>query len=179
MSSCPLLLTIFSLEESLFHVFHRLLHTVNSANKAINFTRVHEFFTYAHQQITRRAAVERELAGLPELVPLGDPVSMRQSLGPGYRAGWYKRATGMVGRKDNCKMQEHPDGDEKLELFDGLHSEVMQAMQDIDGKDLEKFADIMCGLYHTRGHLNVGELCTDSTNPDDDGVMGFTQTSAR
>ena len=179
MLSCPLLLTIFSLEESLFHVFHQLLHTVNVANKNISFPRVQEFFTYAHQQITRRAAVERELAGLPELVPLGDPVSMRQSLGPGYRAGWYKQATGMAGRKDNCKMQEHPEGDEKLEEFDGLHSEVMQAMQDIDGKDLEKFAEKVSGPYHGRGHLNMGELCHDSTNPDDVGVMGFISTSAR
>ena len=183
MSSCPLLLTIFSLEESYFHVFHQLLHTVHNSNTPNGteplIPRVYEFFTYAHQQITRRAAVERELAGLPELVPLGDPVSIRQSLGPGYRAGWYKWATGMAGRKDNCKMQEHPDGDEKLEEFDGLHSEVMQAMQDIDGKDLEKFADIMCGLYHTRGHLNVGELCHDSTNSGDDGIMSFTEASAR
>ena len=183
MSSCPLLLTIFSLEESLFHVFHRLLHTVNSANKAINFPRVHEFFTYAHQQITRRAAVERELAGLPELVPLGDSVSIRQSLGPGYRAGWYKFADGsMAGRKDDCKMQEHPNSTyalEKLEEFDGLHSGVMQAMQEIDGKDLEAFAEELSGDYHGQGHLNMGELCHDSTNPGDVGVMGFIETSAR
>ena len=185
MSSCPLLLTIFSLEESLFHVFHRLLHTVHSSNTPSSgplIPRVYEFFTYAHQQITRRAAVERELAGLPELVPLGDPVSMRQSLGPGYRAGWYKWATGMAGRKDDCKMQENPNSTyalEKLEEFDGLHSGVMQKMQEIDGKDLEAFAEELSGDYHGQGHLNMGELCHDSTNPDDVGVMGFIETSAR
>ena len=182
MSSCPLLSTIFSLEESLFHVFHRLLHTVNSANKAINFPRVHEFFTYAHQQITRRAAVERELAGLPELVPL-DPVNMRQSLGPGYRAGWYKWATGMAGRKDDCKMQENPNSTyalEKLEEFDGLHSDVLEKMQDLFFNDLEAFAKELSGAYHGQGHLNMGELCHDSTNPGDvQGVMSFIETSAR
>ena len=164
------------------HVFHTFLHKVNEANKKKSFPRVQEFFTYAHQQITRRAAVERELAGLPELVPLGDPVSMRQSLGPGYRAGWYKWATGMAGRKDDCKMQENPNSTyalEKLEEFDGLHSNVMQAMQDIDGKDLEAFAEELSGDYHGQGHLNMGELCHDSTNPDDVGVMGFIETSAR
>ena len=183
MSSCPLLLTIFSLEESLFHVFHQLLHTVNVANKNISFPRVQEFFTYAHQQITRRAAVERELAGLPELVPLGDPVSMRQSLGPGYRAGWYKWATGMAGRKDDCKMQENPNSTyalEKLEEFDGLHSAVLQKMEELTGDDLEAFAEEISGFYHARGHFNVGELCHDSTNPGDvQGVMSFIETSAR
>ena len=184
MSSCPLLLTIFSLEESLFHVFHRLLHDVHSSNTPDPdnplIPRVYEFFTYAHQQITRRAAVERELAGLPELVPLGDPVSMRQSLGPGYRAGWYKWATCMAGRKDDCKMQEHPNSTyalEKMEEFDGLHSGVMQKMQDFN--DLEAFAEEISGFYHARGHFNVGELCHDSTNSGDDGIMSFTEASAR
>ena len=149
MSSCPLLLTIFSLEESLFHVFHRLLPTVNSANKAINFPRVHEFFTYAHQQITRRAAVERELAGLPELVPL-DPVNMRQSLGPGYRLGWYSFGN-LAGRKDNCKMEEHPDSRRDMENFDSSHRTAMQRMEQIDGKNLEEFANVMCGNVHNAG----------------------------
>ena len=187
MSSCPLLLTIFSFEESLLHVFHTFLHKVNEANKKKSFPRVQEFFTYAHQQITRRAAVERELAGLPELVPLGDPVSIRQSLGPGYRAGWYKWATGMAGRKDDCKMQENPNSTyalEKLEEFDGLHSGVLQKMQDLTGDDLEAFAAELSGGglsgdYHGQGHLNMGELCHDSTNPGDVGVMGFIETSAR
>ena len=164
------------------HVFHTFLHKVNEANKKKSFPRVQEFFTYAHQQMMRRAAVERELAGLPELVPLGDPVSMRQSLGPGYRAGWYKWATGMAGRKDDCKMQENPNSTyalEKLEEFDGLHSGVMQKMQEIDGKDLEAFAEELSGDYHGQGHLNMGELCHDSTNPGDVGVMGFIETSAR
>ena len=164
------------------HVFHTFLHKVNEANKKKSFPRVQEFFTYAHQQIIRRAALERELAGLPELVPLGDPVSMRQSLGPGYRAGWYKWATGMAGRKDDCKMQENPNSTyalEKLEEFDGLHSGVMQAMQEIDGKDLEAFAEELSGDYHGQGHLNMGELCHDSTNSGDDGIMSFTEASAR
>ena len=163
------------------HVFHTFLHKVNEANKKKSFPRVQEFFTYAHQQMMRRAAVERELAGLPELVPLGDPVSMRQSLGPGYRAGWYKWATCMAGRKDDCKMQEHPNSTyalEKLEEFDGLHSGVMQKMQDLN--DLEAFAEEISGFYHARGHFNVGELCHDSTNPGDvQGVMSFIPTSAR
>ena len=175
MSSCPLLLTIFSLEESLFHVFHRLLHTVNSANKAINFPRVHEFFTYAHQQITRRAAVERELAGLPELVPL-DPVNIRQSLGPGYKLGWYAFHN-LAGRKDNCKMEEQPDPERKLEKFDGHYRDVMEKMQQIPGHDLEAFALEICDEYHGQGHINVGELCPDGNGPN--GLMTFSECSAR
>ena len=149
MSSCPLLLTIFSLEESLFHVFHQLLHTVNVANKNISFPRVQEFFTYAHQQMMRRAAVERELAGLPELVPL-DPVNMRQSLGPGYRLGWYSFGN-LAGRKDNCKMEEHPDSRRDMENFDSYHRTAMQRMEQIDGKNLEEFANVMCGNVHNAG----------------------------
>ena len=89
----------------------------------------------------------------------------------------------MAGRKDDCKMQENPNSTyalEKLEEFDGLHSGVMQAMQEIDGKDLEAFAEEISGFYHARGHFNVGELCHDSTNPGDvQGVMSFIETSAR
>ena len=149
MSSCPLLLTIFSLEESLFHVFHTFLHKVNEANKKKSFPRVQEFFTYAHQQMMRRAAVERELAGLPELVPL-DPVNMRQSLGPGYRLGWYSFGN-LAGRKDNCKMEEHPDSRRDMENFDSYHRTAMQRMEQIDGKNLEEFANVMCGNVHNAG----------------------------
>ena len=164
------------------HVFHALLPKVWESNIRV-LPRVYEFFMYAHQQIIRRAALERELAGLPELVPLGDPVSMRQSLGPGYRAGWYKWATGMAGRKDDCKMQENPNSTyalEKLEEFDGLHSDVLEKMQDLFFNDLEAFAKELSGDYHGQGHLNMGELCHDSTNPGDvQGVMSFIETSAR
>ena len=152
MSSCPLLLTIFSLEESYFHVFHQLLHDVHSSNTPNSgplIPRVYEFFTYAHQQITRRAAVERELAGLPELVPL-DPVNMRQSLGPGYRLGWYSFGN-LAGRKDNCKMEEHPDSRRDMENFDSYHRTAMQRMEQIDGKNLEEFANVMCGNVHNAG----------------------------
>ena len=149
MSSCPLLLTIFSFEESLLHVFHTFLHKVNEANKKKSFPRVQEFFTYAHQQMMRRAAVERELAGLPELVPL-DPVNMRQSLGPGYRLGWYSFGN-LAGRKDNCKMEEHPDSRRDMENFDSYHRTAMQRMEQIDGKNLEEFANVMCGNVHNAG----------------------------
>ena len=178
MSSCPLLSTIFSLEDNLLHVFHALLHTVFVSNKKANFSRVHELFTYAHQQLTRRAGLERELAGLPELVPL-DPVTIRQSLGPGIRAGWYA-SKGMAGRKDNCKMEEHPNKTlvEDVEKFDGYHNTVMQKMQEIDGKNLEEFAEKMCGNYHSAGHLNVCKLCADS-NDADSSLMCTDATSAR
>ena len=149
MSSCPLLLTIFSFEESLLHVFHTFLHKVNEANKKKSFPRVQEFFTYAHQQMMRRAAGERELAGLPELVPL-DPVNMRQSLGPGYRLGWYSFGN-LAGRKDNCKMEEHPDSRRDMENFDSYHRTAMQRMEQIDGKNLEEFANVMCGNVHNAG----------------------------
>ena len=175
MLSCPLLLTIFSLEESLFHVFHQLLHTVNVANKNISFPRVQEFFTYAHQQIIRRAALERELAGLPELVPL-DPVNIRQSLGPGYKLGWYAFHN-LAGRKDNCKMEEQPDPERKLEKFDGHYRDVMEKMQQIPGHDLEAFALEICDEYHGQGHINVGELCPDGNGPN--GLMTFSECSAR
>ena len=149
MLSYPLLLTIFSFEESLLHVFHTFLHKVNEANKKKSFPRVQEFFTYAHQQMMRRAAVERELAGLPELVPL-DPVNMRQSLGPGYRLGWYSFGN-LAGRKDNCKMEEHPDSRRDMENFDSYHRTAMQRMEQIDGKNLEEFANVMCGNVHNAG----------------------------
>ena len=149
MLSYPLLLTIFSFEESLLHVFHTFLHKVNEANKKKSFPRVQEFFTYAHQQMMRRAAVERELAGLPELVPL-DPVNMRQSLGPGYRLGWYSFGN-LAGRKDNCKMEEHPDSRRDMENFDSSHRTAMQRMEQIDGKNLEEFANVMCGNVHNAG----------------------------
>ena len=175
MSSCPLLLTIFSFEESLLHVFHTFLHKVNEANKKKSFPRVQEFFTYAHQQMMRRAAVERELAGLPELVPL-DPVNIRQSLGPGYKLGWYSFGN-LAGRKDNCKMEEQPDPERKLEKFDGHYRDVMEKMQQIPGHDLEAFALEICDEYHGQGHINVGELCPDGNGPN--GLMTFSECSAR
>ena len=175
MSSCPLLLTIFSFEESLLHVFHTFLHKVNEANKKKSFPRVQEFFTYAHQQMMRRAAVERELAGLPELVPL-DPVNIRQSLGPGYKLGWYAFHN-LAGRKDNCKMEEQPDPERKLEKFDRHYRYVMEKMQQIPGHDLEAFALEICDEYHGQGHINVGELCPDGNGPN--GLMTFSECSAR
>ena len=174
MLSCPLLLTIFSLEESLFHIFHALLHKVWASNIHV-LPRVYEFFMYAHQQIIRRAALERELAGLPELVPL-DPVNIRQSLGPGYKLGWYAFHN-LAGRKDNCKMEEQPDPERKLEKFDRHYRYVMEKMQQIPGHDLEAFALEICDEYHGQGHINVGELCPDGNGPN--GLMTFSECSAR
>ena len=78
-------------EETLFHVYHALLHKVYGANLPRDapplIPRVHELFFYAHQQLLMRGELEREFAGLPEIVPL-DPATIRQNLGPGYRAGW-------------------------------------------------------------------------------------------
>ena len=49
--------------------------------------RSYEQFFYTHQQLVRRARLEREMAGLTELQPL-TPGAFTESLGPGYRAGW-------------------------------------------------------------------------------------------
>ena len=106
------------------HVFHTFLHKVNEANKKKSFPRVQEFFTYAHQQMMRRAAVERELAGLPELVPL-DPVNIRQSLGPGYKLGWYAFHN-LAGRKDNCKMEEHPNKTQACTTTSSLETSALR-----------------------------------------------------
>ena len=49
-------------EESLLHVFHSLLHKVWEAIKQDGrFSRTFELFFYTHQQLLRRAAVEREI----------------------------------------------------------------------------------------------------------------------
>ena len=49
--------------------------------------RRYEQFFYSHQQLVRRANVEREVAGLERIKPL-DPRAMNQSLGPGYKGGY-------------------------------------------------------------------------------------------
>ena len=74
-------------EENLLHVFHTLLHKVFDASVKSGVPRVFELFFYTHQQLMRRANLERAVAGLKEITPL-DPRAIRQSLGPGYRAGW-------------------------------------------------------------------------------------------
>ena len=74
-------------EETLLHVFHTLLHKVFDASVKSGVPRVFELFFYTHQQLMRRANLERAVAGLKEITPL-DPRAIRQSLGPGYRAGW-------------------------------------------------------------------------------------------
>ena len=73
-------------EETLLHVFHTLFHQVWDAARP-TLARSYEQFFYTHQQLLRRAALERELAGLTELEPL-TPEVFSSGLGPGYRAGW-------------------------------------------------------------------------------------------
>ena len=49
-------------EDSLLHVFHSLLHKVWDAIKDNGrFSRTFELFFYTHQQLLRRAAIEREI----------------------------------------------------------------------------------------------------------------------
>ena len=67
---------------------------------------------------------------------------------------------------------------EDVEKFDGYHNTIMQKMQEIDGKNLEEFAEKMCGNYHSAGHLNVCKLCADS-NDADSSLMCTDATSAR
>ena len=60
-----LVLYVFNLliiEDSLLHVFHTLLHKVWEAIKSDGrFSRTFELFFYTHQQLLRRAAIEREI----------------------------------------------------------------------------------------------------------------------
>ena len=105
-------------EESLLHVFHSLLHKVwdGGITSGQLATRIHELFFYAHQQFIRRyisttcyklfvcvlhaftffrAAVERNILGLRDIVPL-TPYEMGKSLGPGYKAGVTKSSQSNV-----------------------------------------------------------------------------------
>ena len=91
-------------EDSLLHVFHSLMHKVWDAARKDNLqsyilsitkeysvrkenlARHNEQFFYSHQQMMRRANIEREAQGMERIKPL-TPAAMREPLGPGYRGG--------------------------------------------------------------------------------------------
>ena len=91
-------------EDTLFHVFHVLVHQIFQGHAADGRPppRLFELFFYTHQQITRRyfhtifsffvvfsiyrALIERRVEGLPDLNWLSVS-EMKKPLGPGYRAG--------------------------------------------------------------------------------------------
>ena len=65
----------------------------------------------------------------------------------------------------------------ELEWFDGNNSYIMESMQQVD--NLEEFARRISTDFHAMGHNMVGEHCRDSPNPDNLGVMAYSEVSAR
>ena len=79
----------------------------------------------------------------------------------------------LSGRRDNCVIADWAE----LEWFDGNNSYIMESMQQVD--NLEEFARRISTDFHAMGHNMVGEHCRDSPNPDNLGVMAYSEVSAR
>ena len=73
--------------------------------------------------MVKRASVERDTAGLPDLVPL-DPPAFRQSLGPGYKLGWWVQYRANIGFKPA--------------LFPSQHRNVLFVQVDFSSTDTKK-----------------------------------------
>ena len=90
-----------------------------------------------------------------------------------YRYAWQD----LAGRKDDCRLEEE-DQSAQLEMLDRRHNTVMQAMNHLHS--LEEFAEVITSEdYHADGHLIVSRGCKDLPGPYTEGVMSFSEVSAR
>merc|ERR1712142_427 len=159
-------------EDSLYHTFHALFHQIHGYHLSdhIRYPRAYELFFYAHQQMLRRAAVEREVLGIKPVDSL-NPQKMRLPLGPGYKSGWYSWE-GLGGRIDNCEVGVR--NNTFLPLLDQKYTELMGYLQ--RSITLEQFEKLIADKYHNRGHNMIGLGCSDT---DNDGLMSYSEASAR
>ena len=98
------------------------------------------------------------MAGLPPVEPLGPSAWRRESLGPGYKSGYYGRYWGrLVARKENCRLPR-----ESVEELDGFYHEVERALQ--GERSVEGFGQRLSGNYHNQGHNLIGKQCSAARN---------------
>jgi len=163
-------------EDSLFHAFHALFHRVFESLVKRKYSRSFELFFYTHQQILRRAAVEREVLGIKPLVPLNPP-QIRKPLGPGYQAGWFAWDN-LGNRIDNCEIPII--NGTFVALIDQKFAEIHAYMK--KSKTFEEFGMNLDKRYHTKGHTFIAVACSAIYDPETDtgdGVMSFSEVSAR
>merc|ERR1712142_72117 len=103
------------------------------------YTRSQELFYYMHQQMVRRAAIDREVLGIKPIVSL-DPDQFRRPLGPGYRTGWYARER-LGGRKENCVIDDFVYNKTFVDLMDRGYARVKREMR--RASTFEKFGEFI------------------------------------
>merc|ERR1712142_325718 len=144
-------------EDSLFHAFHSLLHTLQQ-----NHPRQYELFWYAHQQMLRRYGLERLSVGVSPVEPL-TMAELQKPLGPGYKVGFYGW-TGLLNRKDNCRIN--------TKSLERTYKKVRRVMEgDIP---FETFGLTLDG-FHNDGHNEISKQCSNNGVS----VMSYSAVSAR
>ena len=112
-------------------------------------------------KIYLRAAIERRLVGLPELIPLNYS-NFKQSLGPGYNTEYF-RFQDLQDRKGDCLVKA-----KDVKITEGRR----KSLESSPGSSVAEFMDnIYKSGYHERGHLDIGDSCG--------GPMPFAEASAR
>lgn len=131
-------------------------------------TRPFELFHYTHSQLLRRAAIERSVQDLPDIVPL-DSKAIDKRLGPGYKEGFFAWQ-GLGGRKNNCKLSWKNRKSYKR------MAKIVEKELSTDS-DFEYWAEGELMYFHAYGHMYISNDCTPRGYAF--GMMGFSETSAR
>ena len=136
-------------EDILFHVFHTMFHKLLARmQESPSFGRASEMFFFTHAQIVKRAAVERALVGLPDLVPLN--FNSKDHYGPGYKEGYFAWQ-GLGGRRDDCVLSS--SNREKMK------KRLKKVMSEMKYKpDLESWYEGQMKNYHGYGHYYIAKV---------------------
>ena len=114
-----------------------------------------------------RYAIERLTAGVEPVVPL-TLADLQRPLGPGYTVGFYGWED-LAGRIDNCRLENW-----RIRQLE-QHYDIIQR-RIVLGLSLEQIGNRL-DVFHGVGHNAIGQDC--STSPPDEGVMMFSEVSAR